>query len=106
MGKLALQQKAAVTTRVRNLVNSRIEKKLELQRLEGELKELDESIKAETVKAGGELDTDDWTVKLIESCSRHIKKELLLELGVKPTIIAKATEEKPYSYPKVTVKNK
>ena len=53
---------------------------------------------------GPKIETEEYLSTEVPSHSSHISKELLLKLGVKVTVIAKATVEKAYSYVKVTRK--
>ena len=50
------------------------------------------------------LETDDYRLLKVEGESVSIDEGLLLQLGVKPSIIAKARKRKPYAYPMVRAK--
>lgn len=108
MPKLSLTTKTAASVsprpRVARLVDERIEKRAQLDTLTKEVKELDESILKDTLAAGAPFETENWKAGPVESANYSISKELLLELGVKPSIIKKATKVTPYTYLKITVK--
>jgi hypothetical protein len=108
MAKLALAQTTAASVlpkpRVARLIDERIEKRAQLDQLTKDVKELDATILADVQKAGAPFETEAWKVSEIESSSSNISAELLLELGVKPSIIKKATKRTPYTYLKITVK--
>lgn len=53
---------------------------------------------------GPKIETDEYLSTDVGSKNTHISKELLLKLGVKATVIAKATKSTPYSYVRVTKK--
>jgi hypothetical protein len=93
-----------VSPRLKRLVDQRIELRAQLSALEATLETIDADLLRDLDRLGGPIATDDWTVTPVESESRHINKEKLLALGVRPTLIAKATTVTPYRYPKVTVK--
>lgn len=108
MPKLALTTKASVqpSTRTRRLIDERIEKRAKLDQLTKDVEELDVIILKELKKAGAPIENDDVKVTKVDSESRNIMKDLLLEQGVKPSIIAKSMRVTPYSYPKFTLKTK
>jgi uncharacterized protein (DUF342 family) len=109
---MALQQQqqqraklsTSVTDRLDTYISERQQLKSQIATMQERLDELNSKITPLVDKAGGTVETDDWKAQTISSESSHIKKELLLNLGVKASIIAKATESKPYTYVKVTPK--
>jgi hypothetical protein len=77
------------------------------RQIEAQLDKLKPEVNADLLKAGPEgIETDDFKAVLIESTNSRIDQDLLLELGVKPSIIRRATKTTPYAYPKVTAKKK
>lgn len=96
---------------VRTSTERRILRYLELAQqrrtLDKELDELKSDIGADLLKADDNtIETDDFTATLVKSTNSRIDKEKLAELGVRPSIIRRATIETPYAYPKVTPKKK
>jgi hypothetical protein len=101
------QVKAVVSRlspRLHKLMGERIAIKARIALLERDLSTLDAKLKPLVDDYGGKVETPDWTASLVSAASQHISKEKLLTLGVKPTIIARATTSKEYTYLKVTVK--
>jgi hypothetical protein len=108
MPKLSQQSKVEylIKPRVSRLVDERIRISQQLEELEKLRDEINGQLLEETIRAGGSFESDDWKVTKVDSENRRINKDLLLELGVKPSIIAKATSIAKYAYAKVTVKKR
>lgn len=87
-----------LSPRIFQLVDERTEIKTKLAELQDELKAIDARLLREADKHDGAIVTEDWTIKAIDATNRSISKEMLLQLGVKPSVIAKATKETPYRY--------
>ena len=92
-------------------VHEKVEQYLDLKttidRLQLELERVKADLKADAFQAKKEgriLETETHTVMYVESESVHISKTKLLELGVKPSLVAKATTVTPYAYPRVIEK--
>ena len=96
---------------VRPSIERRITAYLNLQQQIKELTEqrdaLKEPINADLLNADDHtIETDDFKAVLVKSTNSRIDSELLLKLGVTPSIIRRATKETPYAYPKVMAKVK
>lgn len=98
------RERVVISPRVEKLVQSHLDLRATIIGAEKTLKDVGAKLLTEANRAGGALESDDWKVTKVDSESSSISKELLLSLGVKPTIIARATKRTPYSYPRVTLK--
>jgi len=88
----------------RNIVGSRETIRAEIKDLEKQLKSHNEEIEAMMIAAGvqeNNVTTDFYTVTLVQSHSKRIDPQKLLEHGVEPGVIVAATVTKPYQYVKV-----
>lgn len=94
----------AIPKRVQAAIERRIELKAQRDEAQKKIDEIDEELIADVEDLGGTIETKEWKVSKIASSNRHINKDKLIAAGVKPTIIAKCTDEKDYTYLKVTVK--
>lgn len=112
---LALAPKPAVKGRVVELTSPKLtallDAHLEVSARLDQLKARKDKLQAEILaqvraKAGdkGTIDTGDFTAQDVHAENSHISRQALAELGVKPTIIEKATKRTPYTYVKVTRK--
>lgn len=114
MAKLSLSAKqvsvvrqvltTGVSPRVFTLVEQRVEMKAKIAELTEEVKAIDARLLREADKHDGQIKTEDFTVIAVDGTSRSINKEALLQLGVKPSVIAKATVETAYRYARVYAK--
>ncbi len=76
-----------------------------LDQLEQKKRHLALTLKDEWHKRhGAKIETGEYLSTEVPSHSSNISRELLLKLGVKVTVIAKATVQKAYTYVKVTRK--
>jgi hypothetical protein len=106
-----IMPKLKTETTVRPSVERRILAYLELQQqiktLAKQADDLKSDINSDLLKADDNtIETDDFKAVLVKSTNSRIDSELLLKLGVTPSIIRRATKETPYAYPKVTAKVK
>ncbi len=116
MAKLSLASKqvhkvrtvltTGVSARVLELVDERTELKAKIAQLTEDCKAVDQRLLREADKHDGEIVTDEWTLKAIDGTNRTISKEMLLQLNVKPSVIAKATVETTYRYARIFQKAK
>ncbi len=98
---------AKVTTLVSELNTIRTE----LAALNARKEEVAARLLKRVVAEGGEdpdgkirLQTDDSNIVVVETANRHVDTKKLLALGVKATIIEKATKVTEYSYVSVTAR--
>jgi hypothetical protein len=92
--------------RVVRLVGDRYRLKTKIDQLTEELKEVNDQLEHEARKRDGKFETEEAVVSLVTSHSASkIDKGKLLSLGVKASVIRKATVEgTEYSYVKVSEK--
>lgn len=93
-----------VSARVFADVEERAELKAKIATLQEDVKAIDVRLLRHADKHDGEIRTDDFTIKAIDATNRTLSKDMLLQLGVKPTVIAKATIETAYRYARVFAK--
>jgi hypothetical protein len=97
------EPRAKVSARVQTLVADRLATKAKIDELTAGLKEIDADLLAAADDAGGSIETDDWTLRKVDSHSSSISKERLVSLGVSLRIIRRATVEREYSYARIDV---
>lgn len=96
------------STRLDTLLDDRLEIAAKIDQLTAKRKAIDADILEIAVKKSGRpdgaIETDTFVIKAVQSSSSHIDKGALLKLGVKPSIIEKATKHTQYSFPRITKK--
>ena len=103
--KAKAQTAVVPSTKLAATIDAYLSLKAKIAELDEQIAPLKATITEQVSKLGGKVGNDDWTASIVESENRTISREALLNLGVKPTVIAKATTVKPYAYVKVTKKN-
>jgi hypothetical protein len=76
----------------------------QIKELEKLLTPLKESLLSSAVNQGGLIDTPTHTVKVVEQTRKTISADKLVEAGVTPKQIAKATIETPVAFVRVDAK--
>jgi hypothetical protein len=66
--------------------------------------EILKTIKKITKSDDGAIQTADYFVSTVNATNNYVDPQMLLKLGVKASIIKKATKTTPYAYPRITKK--
>lgn len=97
----------AVRNSVLNRLSMYLNLKAQEKALQADIAKLKEKVNADLLDApDNTIEDDELRATLVKSTNSRIDAEKLLELGVKPSIIRRATVETPYAYPKVVSKKK
>jgi autonomous glycyl radical cofactor GrcA len=96
------------SAKLAQLVEDRLIVAAKLAQLEARKKELDVELSAIVERRSGApngaLDTGSCTVRITHATNYYTDRAKLLQLGVKASVIEKATTLTPYSYPRITKK--
>jgi hypothetical protein len=95
---------AKLLTKLTTQLDRRTEITTLIKELEAEKKAIDAAMGTFATDAGGAIETDRYKVTMVNGMSTKLDKAKLLELGVRPTVIEKATVSTPFTYPKITAK--
>lgn len=118
MAKLALETKATTKVKVEpklvakpeidTLLEDRQIVAAKLSQLDAKKRALDaeilKTIKKLTKSDDGAIQTADYVVKIVPAENNYVDPQMLLKLGVRASVIKKATRTTPYSYPRITKK--
>lgn len=108
MAKLALVTKlrTATATKLQTKVTEYLSIAAQCKALEAQKSELSAELLAMTDDAGGAIETEQHKVNPVDGCSaERVSKEVLIKLGVKASIIRKATVPgSKYRYVRITDK--
>lgn len=107
-GKGAPKPVVITSERLDGLLEERMMVAAKLAQLDAKKKELDRDILALTLRKSGApngaVDTGKFTVRITNAQSTFTDPTELLKLGVKASVIEKATRHTPYSYPRISRK--
>lgn len=99
--------RSVVRNSVLNRLSTYLALKAQEKALQADIAKLKDKINADLLDApDNTIEDDEFRATLVKSTNSRIDSEKLLELGVKPSIIRRATVETPYAYPKVVSKKK
>lgn len=112
MAKPSFDVTGAPQTDVQLVTDTKVEQQLEaylevcaqIDQLKARKDQMQADLAKKHAKYGDKFETEEYLSTQVQSANSHISREELARLGVKPTIIEKATKRTPYSYVKVTRK--